>query len=77
MLTWTMQTQIGTPLLVEEMLTELVRDNIEIIHVINEQDIDVIIKHVKHKKDPNFLRFLAVLCVCDDSAVHSHQARSC
>jgi hypothetical protein len=56
------------------MLTELVRDNIEIIHVINEQDIDVIIKHVKHKKDPNFLRFLAVLCVCDDSAVHSHQA---
>jgi hypothetical protein len=70
-----LQTQMGTPLLVEEMLTELVQDNIEIIHVIDERDVDEIIKHLNHKKDPNFLRFLSVLCVCEDSAVHGKQAR--
>jgi hypothetical protein len=66
-----------SPLLVEELLTELVRDNIEIIHVINEADIDVIVDLVKRKKNPDFLEFLAALCVCEGSAVHRYVGRGC
>jgi len=55
------------------MLIELIRDNIEVIHVIDESDVDQIIGHLKKNKNPKFLQFLSVLCVCNETPVHSHQ----
>lgn len=71
-------TLLGSPLQVEKMVIELIRDNDEIIDSIGEEEIDHIILELLKKRgnhNPLFLDILSVLCVCENSAKIGHQNR--
>ena len=59
------------------MYIELVRDNIAIVHALNDRDILFAIKNLKATHNQNILMFFCSLCVCQNSAVHSHQNIIC
>jgi hypothetical protein len=65
----------STPLNVEDVYIELVRDSREIIDAIGDEEINDIIRILKRDKNPDYLDFLSTLCECKDVAIHEQQTR--
>ena len=59
------------------MTIELVQDNLAIIQALNETDTTRAMGNLKTTKNQNILKFFCALCVCQKSAVHSHQNFIC
>jgi inositol 1,4,5-triphosphate receptor type 1 len=66
---------IGLGLNTESMLIELVRDNIQIVSMYDEEEIKKLIGLLlaDEEKDSRFLDYLGVLCVCDGKASVANQ----
>jgi hypothetical protein len=64
---------LRTPLHVEEMFTELIRDNEEIIMAMGEREVTHIIKLLRGDKNPDYLSLLSALCTCEEAAMGEHQ----
>ena len=65
----------GTEMAVEPMLNELVRDNASIIQLCSEKEIQRVVTLLSQPggKRADFLEFLSVLCVCNDTPVKEKQ----
>ena len=63
-----------TPLPVTGMVTELLRDNSTLIEAMGDPQVSSIINLLSVSKNPEYLELLAVLCVCEESAVPGKQA---
>jgi hypothetical protein len=59
------QTQVGFDINTAHMLRNLLRDNHPIIDRIGESHIDYFISWIMKQRNPDFMDFLGVLCVCD------------
>ena len=62
-----------TPLQVEKMYNELLRDNDDIIDAIGEEEIQKFVDLLKIDKNPHYLEFLAIICECNETAKIEHQ----
>ena len=66
----------STPLHVEEMYIELIRDSREIIDAIGDEEVNDIIRLLRNgERNPDHLDFLSVLCECNDVAIPEQQSR--
>jgi inositol 1,4,5-triphosphate receptor type 1 len=64
----------GTAMKVEPMFNELVRDNIRVIQEVTETEIKRVIDLMgTTDKNPFYLEFLSVLCVCGNDPYRKHQ----
>ena len=65
---WTM---FGTKMSVESLINELIRDNQQIVEMCAKDEVERVVKllHTPDGKDPNYLEFLSVLCVCEEAPV--------
>lgn len=64
----------GTAMKVEPMFNELVRDNIRVIQEVTETEIKRVIDLMRTAdKNPFYLEFLSVLCVCGKDPYRKHQ----
>ncbi len=64
---------IRTPLPVTGMVTELIRDNSILIDAVTDTEVSSILDLLRTNKNPEYLEILAVLCVCERSAVPGKQ----
>eukprot|EP00054_Salpingoeca_dolichothecata_P021398 m.136903 g.136903 ORF g.136903 m.136903 type:complete len:2486 (+) comp23973_c0_seq1:94-7551(+) len=67
------QSQISDGVESAGMLMELVRDNHKILDRIEHAQIDEFITLLESEKDPMFLDFLGVLCICEGESVPKNQ----
>ncbi|EGD72957.1 hypothetical protein PTSG_04688 [Salpingoeca rosetta] len=77
------QEHMGAPLEIESLYTELVRDDLQVVDSLKEDDVKQIVQKLKRmssadnahsdKLEREFLMFLGVLCVCEDTPVPSKQ----
>ncbi len=68
----------SSPLHVEEVYIELLRDSRDIIDAIGNEEINDIIGMLRRgERNPDHLDFLSVLCECEDVAIHEQQTRVC
>eukprot|EP00039_Didymoeca_costata_P001936 m.56376 g.56376 ORF g.56376 m.56376 type:complete len:2661 (+) comp11036_c1_seq1:86-8068(+) len=63
----------GSEIKMEEMYTELVRDNLQLVQSIGEREVRKVVDLIGKDKNPDFLAFLCVLCECDDDAMADNQ----
>jgi len=66
----------GTNMKVEPMFNELVRDNRKVIQCVTVAEVERIVRMLygDDGKNPDYLEFLTVLCVCDGAPIRSNQA---
>ena len=66
----------GTNMKVEPMFNELVRDNRKVIQCVTIAEVERIVGmlHGDDGKNPDYLEFLTVLCVCDGAPIRRYQA---
>jgi inositol 1,4,5-triphosphate receptor type 1 len=65
--------QVGSPTEVEDMYTELVRDNSFLIEALTNTEIDFFIESLTRDKNPAYLEFLHALCACEgESSWRTH-----
>ena len=67
--------QLGYNLNVENMLTELIRDNDDVIDAIREEQIEQYTRLLKSQRNPAFLDLLSVLCSVDGAAISVNQKK--
>jgi len=65
--------QIGHDLKTANMLQALLRDNLPIVDRVRDVHISYFVNWLAKKKDPHFLEFLSVLCVCEEKAMTRNQ----
>ena len=65
---WTM---FGTKMSVESLINELIRDNAQLVELCGDAEVKRVVELLTKKdgKDPNYLEFLSVLCVCENAPV--------
>lgn len=67
--------QLGYDLNVEKMLSELIRDNDDVIAAIQDEQIEQYISLLKTRRNPSFLDLLSVLCSVEGAANSVNQTK--